>query len=58
MDTSCTSSWTRSHEKFQVREYDAGASPTSSEPAWRQRTAGKAPNTNFEITLKLFHDLK
>jgi hypothetical protein len=36
---------------------DAGASPTSSEPARKRRTAGQA-STNFEISLKLLRDLK
>jgi hypothetical protein len=27
----CEISWIGSHENFQVREYDAGASPTTSE---------------------------
>jgi hypothetical protein len=31
MDRLCESSWTGAHENFQAREYDAGASPTSSE---------------------------
>jgi hypothetical protein len=31
MDRSCESSWIGAHENFQAREYDAGASPTSSE---------------------------
>jgi hypothetical protein len=31
MDRPCESSWIGVHENFQVREYDAGASPTSSE---------------------------
>jgi hypothetical protein len=40
MDRPCTSSWTKSHENFQVREYDAGASEghasiTSSKTAQR-----------------------
>jgi hypothetical protein len=43
MDRPCMSSWTEAHEKFQAREYDAGASPTSSEPAWKRRIAGQAP---------------
>jgi hypothetical protein len=58
MDRPCASSWTGAHEKFQAREYDAGASPTSSEPARKQKTAGQVPNTNFEITLKLMRNLK
>jgi hypothetical protein len=29
MDGPCMSSWTRAHENFQVREYDAGASQAS-----------------------------
>jgi hypothetical protein len=33
MDRPCRSSWTGAHESFQAREYDAGASPISSEPA-------------------------
>jgi hypothetical protein len=31
MDRPCESSWIGAHENFQAREYDAGASPTSSE---------------------------
>ena len=31
MDRPCKSSWIGAHENFQAREYDAGASPTSSE---------------------------
>jgi hypothetical protein len=31
MDRLCESSWTGAHENFQAREYDAGASPTTSE---------------------------
>jgi hypothetical protein len=31
MDRPCEISWTRAHENFQAREYDAGASPTTSE---------------------------
>jgi hypothetical protein len=57
MDRPCPSSWTGAHENFQVREYDAGASPPSSEPMRKWRTAGQA-STNFEITLKLLHNLK
>jgi hypothetical protein len=43
MDRPCMSSWTGAHEIFQAREYDAGASSTSSEPAWKQETVGQAP---------------
>jgi hypothetical protein len=57
MDRLCVSSWTGAHENFQAREYDAGASPTSSEPARRRRTTRKAPSTNFENTLKLLRDI-
>jgi hypothetical protein len=31
MDRPCRSSWTRAHEIFQAREYDAGASLTHQE---------------------------
>ena len=31
MEIPCESSWIGAHKKFQAREYDAGASPTSSE---------------------------
>ena len=31
MDKLCESLWTEAHENFQAREYDAGASPASSE---------------------------
>ena len=37
---------------------DAGASPASSEPVRKQKTVGQVPSTNFEITLKLMHNLK
>jgi hypothetical protein len=30
MDRLCKSSWIGAHENFQAREYDAGASPTTS----------------------------
>jgi hypothetical protein len=58
MDRPCVSSWIGAHENFQAREYDAGASPTSSEPTQRRQTVIKVPSTNFEITLKLLRDLK
>jgi hypothetical protein len=35
MDEPCAISWIGAHEDFQAREYDAGASPTSSEPTWK-----------------------
>jgi hypothetical protein len=52
MNRPCESSWTGAHENFQAREYDAGASPASSE---------RGTSTNafwhmiklFEIFLKL-----
>jgi hypothetical protein len=56
MDTPCESSWTGAHENFQARKYDVGASQVSQRGD--NRTAGKAPSTNFEITLKLLRNLK
>jgi hypothetical protein len=53
MDRPCRSSWTRAHENFQVREYDAGASPMSSEPAWKRKTAGRHPAQIFEKHLEI-----
>jgi hypothetical protein len=43
-------SWTGSHENFQAREYDAGASQGS-----QRRGIGQLdkPRTNFEIPLKI-----
>jgi hypothetical protein len=58
MDRPCVSSWEGAHESFQVREYDAGASPTSSEPAWKPKDSWTSANENFEISLKLLHSLK
>jgi hypothetical protein len=52
MDRPCKSSWIGAHEIFQVREYDAGASPTSKEHG--------ATTTHFEHMihcLKFFEDL-
>jgi hypothetical protein len=57
MEKPCTSSWIGAHEKFQAREYYVEASPTSSEPAWKRRTAGQA-STNFEFLLELMHEHK
>jgi hypothetical protein len=51
MDIPCRSSWTGAHESFQAREYDAGASPTSSEPARKARDSWASASTNFEIYL-------
>jgi hypothetical protein len=53
MDRPCTSSWTGAHEIFQAREYDAGASPTSSEPAQKGRIAGQAATQILKITLEV-----
>jgi hypothetical protein len=57
MDRPCMNSWTGAHENFQGRENDAGASPTSSEPARKRRTAGQA-STNFEFLLELMREHK
>jgi hypothetical protein len=51
MDRPCRSSWTGAHEIFQVREYDAGASPTSSEPAWKTTDSWTSASTNLESHL-------
>ena len=51
MDKLCVSSWTGAHEKFQAREYDARASPTSSEPARRQSDNWTSLAANFEFLL-------
>jgi hypothetical protein len=37
MDRLCESSYTGSHENFQAREYDAGASPTTSESGGKRQ---------------------
>jgi hypothetical protein len=52
MDRPCRSSWTGAHENFQAREYDAGASPTSSEPARKAKDSWTSANTNFENHLE------
>jgi hypothetical protein len=57
MDRPCVNSWAGAHEIFQAREYDAGASPTSSEPAQKRRIAGQA-STNFEFLLELMREHK
>jgi hypothetical protein len=57
MDTPCVRSWIGAHENFQAKEYDAGASPTSSEPMRKRRTAGPA-STNFEFILDLMREHK
>jgi hypothetical protein len=57
MDRLCMSSWTGAHETFEAREYDAGASPTSNEPARKRRTTGKASKI-FEILLELMREHK
>jgi hypothetical protein len=51
MDRQCRSSWIGAHESFQGREYDVGSSPTSSEPAQKERDNWTSANTNFEIYL-------
>jgi hypothetical protein len=53
MDIPCRSSWTGAHEIFQAREYDAGASNSSSEPARKRKTAGRRPTQILKNTLKL-----
>jgi hypothetical protein len=52
MDRPCESSWTGAHENFQAREYDAGASPTTSKHGGR-RQLGQAP-THFSTLQKCF----
>jgi hypothetical protein len=47
MDIPCRSSWTGAHESFQAREYDVGASPTSSAPARKTMDSWKAPDQIF-----------
>jgi hypothetical protein len=37
MDRPCKSSWIGAHENFQAREYDVGASPTTSEPGTKHQ---------------------
>jgi hypothetical protein len=39
MDIPCRSSWIGAHENIQAREYDAGASLTSSEPARKRKNS-------------------
>jgi hypothetical protein len=58
MDRPCMSSWIGAHENFQEREYDAGASPTSSEPARKTMDSWTSTNAKFENSLKLLHYLK
>jgi hypothetical protein len=53
MDRPCMSSWTGAHESFQAKEYDVGASPTSSELARKPKDSWTSANANFEIVLKL-----
>jgi hypothetical protein len=53
MEILCRSSWTGAHEDFQAREYDAGASPTSNEPARVQVDSWTSASTNFENTLEV-----
>jgi hypothetical protein len=48
MDKPCRNSWIGAHEIFQAREYDAGASPTSSEPTWKQGQLDKHHQIFFE----------
>jgi hypothetical protein len=48
MDRPCRISWTRSHEIFEAREYDAGASPTSGEIARETMDSWTSASTNFE----------
>jgi hypothetical protein len=47
MDIPCRSSWTGAHANFQVREYDAGASPETSEPAQKTKDSWAHASTNF-----------
>jgi hypothetical protein len=56
MDIPCRSSWTGAHENFQAREYDAGASPSSSEPARNASGQLDKPAQIFENTLKLLRE--
>jgi hypothetical protein len=58
MDRPCRSSWTGAHEIFQAREYDAGASPTSSEPTRKMKIVGRAPTQILKSPWKLLRDLK
>jgi hypothetical protein len=52
MNRPCRSSWTGAREIFQAEEYDAGASPKTSEPAHRAEDSW-INNTHFEILWKL-----
>jgi hypothetical protein len=58
MDIPCRSSWTRAHENFQAREYDAGASPSSSEPARNARGQLDKPTQILKSPWELMRDLK
>jgi hypothetical protein len=53
MDIPCRSSWTGAHENFQAREYDAGASLTSSEPARKTKESWADPTKFLNFPLKL-----
>jgi hypothetical protein len=53
MDILCRISWTGAHANFQAREYDAGASLTSSEPTWKWKIAGRRPTQVLNFPLKL-----
>jgi hypothetical protein len=52
MDRLCESSWTKVHENFQAREYDAGASRVASTRGGG-RQLGQAP-THFNTLSKVF----
>jgi hypothetical protein len=52
MDRTCRSSWTVAREYFQAEEYDAGALPMTSEPAWKTTIAGQDQPKIFEFSNK------
>jgi hypothetical protein len=47
MDKQCKSSWIGSHESFQAEEYDAEASPMTSDPAWKTINNWTRPAETF-----------
>ena len=53
MDRPCRSSWTGAHEYFQAEEYDVGASPMASEPAWKTMNNWARPAETFEFPFKM-----
>jgi hypothetical protein len=53
MERSCRSSWIGAHESFQAREYDAGASLTSSEPVRKTKDSWVDPAKFLKFSLEV-----